>query len=32
VGDQLIEKPKLDVGVLREAIKEEYAEAAAKME
>ncbi len=32
MGDQLIEEPKLDVGVLREAIKEEYAEAAAKME
>jgi alkanesulfonate monooxygenase SsuD/methylene tetrahydromethanopterin reductase-like flavin-dependent oxidoreductase (luciferase family) len=31
VGDHLIEEPKLDVGALREAIKEEYAEVAARM-
>ena len=32
VGEYLIEEPKLDVGVLREAIQEEYAEVADKME
>ena len=32
MGGHLIEEPKLDVGVLRQVIQEEYAEVAAKME
>ncbi len=32
MDDHLSEEPKLDVGLLREAIQEEYAEVAAKME
>jgi hypothetical protein len=32
MSDYLIEEPKLDVGVLRQAIQEECAEVAAKME
>lgn len=32
MSDYLIEEPKLEVGVLHQAIQEEYAEVAAKME
>ena len=32
MDDHLIEEPKVDVSLLREAIQEEYAEGVAKME